>query len=74
MATTGTGGVGTSRHTLDIGLCVGRPHNEVTPHVDDHPMPGPLVQDPQLAPPRHHILQTEDALSLSAVLTHPEIL
>ena len=57
-----TRGLLTSWDTLDIGFCKGWPDDEVAPSVDDHPVAGSLVQDPQFASPGHYILHTSIAV------------
>lgn len=54
----------TSWNALYIGFCEGWTDNEVTPGVDDHPVAGSLVQDPQLASSCHNILHHPDSWAM----------
>lgn len=48
---------GANRRLLDGELCEGGPHEHVSAHVDEHALPRPLIQHPELGVPGHRILR-----------------
>lgn len=60
---------GADGRLLDGKLGEGGPHEHVTAHIDQHSLPGPLVEHPELGIACHRVLRAHKYFSVLQVLT-----